>query len=146
VKEDVILPLLRRYGSVTAEVLECAPATADPLETLVSAFTTEIHRRQLLEFDRKFVELLVKNQQYRLRWLELGDQLYEPITEFLSSRYELEQDHFLRMLPAQLITHASRQAYLHWIEDGSLLQLEANHRRGFALVLGSLRPIATSLQ
>ncbi|MCU1644983.1 MAG: putative transcriptional regulator, TetR family [Nocardia sp.] len=140
VKEDVVIPLFRRFGGTMTGVLATAPAGADPLETLVHAFTTRVDRRDLPELDREFMTLIVRNAQYRLRWLECAEQLYAPVTEFLTAHYELDEDPFLRSLPAHLIAHTSRHAYIQWVDTGDFAELEVNHRRGFSMVLHSLRP------
>lgn len=38
--------------------------------------------------------------QYRLRWLDWGEDLAEPISEFLAARFDLGSDPFGRTLPA----------------------------------------------
>lgn len=140
VKEDVVMPLFREFGTVALEVLEKADADADPIETLVKAFTTEIAERHVEEFDRKFMRLIVKNPQYRLRWLDWGEELCEPITEFLAGHFELDDDPFVRTLPAQLILHIGRQVYIRWVDTGDFAQLEESHRAGMQMILSSLKP------
>jgi AcrR family transcriptional regulator len=140
VKEDVVMPLFRRFGEdVTLKVLEQATPDDDAIETLVRAFTTEIDRRHVLEFDRKFMTLILKNPQYRFRWLEWNEYLFEPITEFLATRFDLGDDPFLRALPAQLIVQTGRYAYIRWVETGDFAALEASHRDGITMVLVGLQ-------
>lgn len=139
VKEDVIMPLLRSVGEVSLQVLEQSGPNADPVDTLVHAFTTEVAERHVEEFDRKFMTLIVKDAQYRLRWLDWGDDLYEPITEFLARHFHLGEDPFLRTLPAHLIIETGRQVYIRWIVSGDFAQLEASHRAGMQMILSTLR-------
>ncbi len=139
VKEDVIMPLLRSFGEVSLQVLEQSGPNADPVDTLVHAFTTEVAERHVEEFDRKFMTLIVKDPQYRLRWLDWGDDLCEPITEFLARHFDLGEDPFLRMLPAHLIIETGRQVYIQWIDSGDFAQLEASHRAGMQMILSTLR-------
>jgi AcrR family transcriptional regulator len=140
VKEDVVMPLFRRFGEdVTLKVLEQATPDDDAIETLVRAFTTEIDRRHVLEFDRKFMTLILKNPQYRFRWLEWNEYLYEPITKFLATRFDLGHDPFLRTLPAQLIVQTGRYAYTRWVETGDFAALEASHRNGITMILMGLQ-------
>ncbi len=49
VKEDVVMPLFRRFGSLSVAVLRDAPAQADTVKTLVKAFSTEVATRGELE-------------------------------------------------------------------------------------------------
>jgi AcrR family transcriptional regulator len=139
VKEDVIMPLLRSFGEVSLQVLEQSGPNADPVDTLVRAFTTEVAERHVEEFDRKFMTLIVKDAQYRLRWLDWGDDLCEPITEFLARHFHLGEDPFLRTLPAHLIIETGRQVYIQWIDSGDFAQLEASHRAGMQMILSTLR-------
>jgi AcrR family transcriptional regulator len=145
VKEDVVIPLFRRFGTVRPlEVLEKANRDADPIETLVHAFTTEIAERHTEELDRKFLTLIVRNPQYRLRWLDWGEEFVEPLTEFLANRFDLPEDPFLRTLPAQLIIHTCRQVYTRWVDTGDFSELEASFRAAVTMILSSLRPTVAS--
>jgi AcrR family transcriptional regulator len=139
VKEDVIMPLLRSFGEVSLQVLEQSGPNADPVDTLVHAFTTEVAERHVEEFDRKFMTLIVKDAQYRLRWLDWGEDLSEPITEFLARHFHLGEDPFLRTLPAHLIIETARQVYIQWIDSGDFAQLEASHRAAMQMILSTLR-------
>ena len=139
VKEDVIIPLLRSFGEVSLEVLEHSSPDADPIDTLVHAFTTEVAERHVEEFDRKFMTLIVKDPQYRLRWLDWGEDLCEPVTEFLARHFDLGEDPFLRTLPAHLIIETGRQVYIRWVDSGDFAELEASHRAGMRMILSSLR-------
>lgn len=145
VKEDVVIPLFRRFGTAkTLEELEKADQDADPTEALVRAFTSEIAERHSEELDRKFLSLIVNNPQYRLRWLELGEDLCGSLTEFLAVRFELPEDPFLCTLPAQLIVHTCRQLYTRWVETGDFAELEASFRAALTMILSSLCPRASS--
>src|SRR6478735_8578955 len=42
VKEDVVMPLFRQFGTLSVEVLHDAPRTSDTVEILVKAFSTEV--------------------------------------------------------------------------------------------------------
>lgn len=140
VKEDVVIPLFRRFGTLRPlEVLEKANREADPIETLVHAFTTEIAERHTEKLDRKFLTLIVRNPQYRLRWLDWGEEFVEPLTKFLANRFDLAEDPFLHTLPAQLIIHTCRQVYTRWVETGDFAELEASFRAAMTMVLSSLR-------
>ena len=92
VKEDVVMPLFRQFGGLSVEVLQHAPRASDTVDTLVQAFTTEVAKRGELEIDRKFMALVITDPQYRLRWLDWGQDLADPISDFLASRFELGTD------------------------------------------------------
>lgn len=141
VKEDVVMPLLRQFGGLSIEVLRDAPPTSDTVETLVEAFGTELARRGELETGRKFMALIIGDPQYRLRWLDWGQDLAEPISEFLESRFNLGADPFIRTLPAQLVIQVCRQAYIHWVEQRDFEGLRSALRAGMQMVVGSLTPL-----
>ncbi|PQP49810.1 hypothetical protein C6A88_11235 [Mycolicibacterium austroafricanum] len=66
--------------------------------------------------------------------------MVEPITEFLSTRVELDADRFSRSLPAHLIVQTCRQAYIHWAGSGDFEALESALRAGMAFVLRGATP------
>ncbi|WP_433634898.1 TetR/AcrR family transcriptional regulator [Nocardia sp. CA-120079] len=144
VKEDLVMPLFRRTEAIIYEVLEQAAPDADPVETLVDAFTAEIRRRQVPEFDRDFLALINADPQYRLRWLDWGEGLWDPVTEFLSVRMDLGDDPFLRTLPAKLVLHTIRQAYTHWVSAGNtedFAEVEALQRAGITRLISGLKAV-----
>ncbi|MEU1953486.1 TetR/AcrR family transcriptional regulator [Nocardia rhamnosiphila] len=67
------IPLFRQSEDLIVEILRTASGDAIPVEVLAHAFTTEVHRRQVPKFDRKFMELMIITPPYRLRWLEARD-------------------------------------------------------------------------
>lgn len=138
VKEDVVLPLLRRFGTLSIEVLADAEPQDDAVEVLVEAFSTEVPKRGTVEFDRTFLALVVNDPQYRLRWLDWGQDLIGPISEFLSSRFDLGSNSCTRELPAQLVIQVCRHAYLHWVADGDFDGLRAALRVGMTMIIGAL--------
>ncbi|MFI7524086.1 TetR/AcrR family transcriptional regulator [Nocardia salmonicida] len=141
VKEDVLMPLLRQTEDIVLDILAQATPDADPVDTLVYAFTAEIDGRKVPEFDRKFLSLIVTHPQYRLRWLEWGERLREPVTEFLSGRFALEEDPFLRRLPARLALETIRHAYIHWVDADSsedFAEVAVLLRRGLTFLLAAL--------
>jgi AcrR family transcriptional regulator len=138
VKEDVILPLFRQFGTLSIEVLAEAPPDGDVVGTLVEAFATEVPKRGQVEFDRTFMALVVNAPQYRLRWLDWGQELVGPVTEFLDARVGLGADPLTRELPAQLIIQACRHAYLQWVGHGDFGRLRSVMRTGVSMVVTSL--------
>ncbi|MBE1549102.1 AcrR family transcriptional regulator [Mycobacterium sp. OAS707] len=141
VKEDVVMPLFRRFGGLSVEVLETAPRTSDTVETLVTAFSTEVAKRGAPEIDRRFMSLMITDPQYRLRWLDWGQDFADPISEFLAERVDLGADPFVRTLPAQLVIQICRQAYVHWVEHGNVDRLESSLRAGMRMVVNALPPL-----
>lgn len=137
-KEDVIMPLFRRFGTLSVEVLVGASPDDDAVETLVEAFSTEVPKRGQVELDRAFMALIVNDPQYRLRWLDWGQELVVPITEFLDARFDLGADPFARELPAQLVIQVCRHAYLHWVANGDFASLRSALRVGMRMVMEPL--------
>lgn len=150
VKEDVLGPLFGRSENIMINVLAQATADADPVDVLVDMFTSEVIHRSSPDFDRKFMALMVHTPPYRLRWMQWGENLCEPITEFLSSRFALGDDEFLRRMPARLVVHVSRHAYMQWADakDGeeSPTALVDLHQRGIGRLIAGLRAITGGSQ
>ncbi|ATY16561.1 TetR family transcriptional regulator [Amycolatopsis sp. AA4] len=118
VKEDVLMPLLRRSERVILQGLEDAPDDADPVEVLTAALTTELNRRQVPEYDHQIMTLIVNTPQYRLRFVEWCEGLSDAVTRFLARYYELDPDPFLRELPALLVIQTMRHALIRWVQSG----------------------------
>lgn len=143
VKEDVVMPLFREFGRLSIQSLQQAPSDSDTVETLVEAFATEVPRRGQVEIDRRFLELILRAPQYRLRWLDWGEDLAAPISDFLAARYDLGADPFRRELPAHFVVQTCRQAYVYWVEDGDFDRLKSALRTGIAMIVAALAPLAT---
>jgi AcrR family transcriptional regulator len=142
VKEDVVMPLFREFGSLSVQVLQKSAPASDPVDTLVEAFTTEVTKRGEAEIDRKFMALIIGDPQYRLRWLDWGQDLTDPITEFLDRSVDLGIEPFIRTLPAALVIQVCRQAYIHWVQDGNFANLESVIRAGMQMIIRALPPAA----
>mgnify|MGYP000903962102 FL=1 len=140
VKEDVVMPLFREFGSLSVQVLQQSGPTGDPVDTLVEAFTTEVTKRGEAEIDRRFMALIIGDPQYRLRWLDWGQDLTDPITEFLDHCVDLGTEPFVRTLPAQLVIEVCRQAYVHWVQDADITTLESVIRAGMQMIVRALPP------
>ena len=140
VKEDVVMPLFREFGSLSVQVLQQSGPTGDPVDTLVEAFTTEVTKSGEAEIDRKFMALIIDDPQYRLRWLDWGQDLTDPITEFLDHRVDLGTEPFVRTLPAQLVIEVCRQAYIHWVQDADITTLESVIRAGMQMIVRAMPP------
>ncbi|MEX3653163.1 MULTISPECIES: TetR/AcrR family transcriptional regulator [Mycolicibacterium] len=142
VKEDVVLPLFRRFGTLSIELLAHAGPERDVVDALVEAFSTEVPRRATVEFDRTFMALVVNDPQYRLRWLDWGQDLIGPITEFLADRFDLGENPNTRELPAQLVIQVCRHAYLRWVADGDFAGLRSALGVGMQMVVEALPVLA----
>ncbi|BBY66749.1 TetR/AcrR family transcriptional regulator [Mycolicibacterium helvum] len=138
VKEDVILPLFRQFGSLSIQVLADAGSHGDTVDVLVKAFSTEVPKRGRIEIDRTFMALVIGDPQYRLRWLDWGQDLVVPITDFLEGRFDLGTDAYTRELPAQLVIQTCRYAYIHWVTDGDFTRLRSALRAGMRMIVGAL--------
>ena len=141
VKEDVVMPLFRQFGGLSAQVLQEAPATGDVVDTLIEAFGTELAKRGEIELGRRFMALVINDPQYRLRWLDWGEDLADPISEFLAARFDLGADPFGRTLPAQLMIQVCRHAYVYWVHNGDFDSLESALRAGFGMIIRTLAPL-----
>ncbi|KHO24938.1 TetR/AcrR family transcriptional regulator [Mycolicibacterium setense] len=142
VKEDVVLPLFRRFGTLSVEMLAQAEPQGDVVEALVEAFSTEVPKRGTVEFDRTFMALVVNDPQYRLRWLDWGQDLIGPITEFLAARFDLGDNPNTRELPAQLVIQVCRHAYVRWVADGNFAGLRSALRVGMQMTVEALPVLA----
>lgn len=146
VKEDLVMPLFRQFGNLSVQVLQQSPATSDAVDTLIEAFGTELAKRGEVETGRRFMALMIGDPQYRLRWLDWGEDLAEPVSKFLAARFDLGPDPFSRTLPAQLVIQICRHAYVYWVHNGDFDSLEAALRSGFEMIVGSLRPLPESVR
>lgn len=140
VKEDVILPLFRQFGMLSVQVLAQSSPADDVVDLLVDAFSTEVPRRGRIDVDRTVMSLILDDPQYRLRWLDWGQDLVTPITEFLAARFDLGTDPCTRELPAQLVIQACRHAYTHWVAQGDFTDLRTALRIGMQMIAGALQP------
>jgi AcrR family transcriptional regulator len=140
VKEDVVMPLFAQFGMLSVEVLQESPVDRDVVSTLIEAFGSELAKRGEVEIGRSFMSLILADPQYRLRWLDWGEHLADPISEFLNARFDLGADPFGRTLPAQLVIQVCRHAYVYWVHSGDFDGLESALRVGFDMIVGCLRP------
>jgi AcrR family transcriptional regulator len=138
VKEDVVMPLFRQFGKLSVQVLQDCPTRSDAVDTLIEAFGSELAKRGEVEIGRRFMALMITDPQYRLRWLDWGEDLADPISEFLAERFDLGTDPFGRTLPAQLVIQVCRHAYLYWVHSGDFDSLESALRAGFEMIVRCL--------
>jgi len=119
VKEDVVRPLFRRSSAGVIAHLRAAPAGSDVLETLVAAWTSQLHEGSLTDLERRFLRLMSTTPQYRLRWMEVDDELCDAVAEFLHQRIALGDHPLHRSLPAYLVVQATRRVFDYWVSSDS---------------------------
>ena len=141
VKEDVLMPLLRRSERVILQTLEEASDDADPVDVLTRVFTTELNRRQVPEYDHHIMTLIVTTPPYWLRFVDWCESLSGAVTRFLARYYDLDPDPFLHELPAHLVIQTMRQALARWVREGhpdDFSDIERWDSRGLRLALSGL--------
>ncbi|MGC7101792.1 TetR/AcrR family transcriptional regulator [Amycolatopsis lurida] len=138
VKEDVVRPLFRASSAEVITALATAPDDGDLVETLVAAWTSSLRDGKLTPFERRFLKLMAETPQYRLRWLEVDDELCAATAEFLRKRI-VPGDHPLRRsLPAYLLVHATRHVFDYWISADSDEDIAELLRGTFQTVLAGV--------
>lgn len=138
VKEDVVLPLFRRSTRIMTTALENAPRDGDLIDTLVSTFLIEMHERPLTEADRTLLKIMNSAPQYRLRWLEIDEELCEAVADFLATRVGRVSDPLQRTLPAYVIVKSVRKVFEHWVSTDYSHDIETLLRRGFGMIFAGL--------
>ncbi|QFU92521.1 TetR/AcrR family transcriptional regulator [Amycolatopsis sp. YIM 10] len=139
VKEDVVRPLFRASSNSVIEALEQASDDGEPVEVLVTAWTSDLIHGGLGDFERRFLTLMVSTPQYRLRWLEVDDELCDAMIRFLERRQLLGDHPLHRSLPAYLIVQATRHVFEYWIKSGSHEDIADLLRDAFRMVLAGTR-------
>ncbi|WP_280438296.1 TetR/AcrR family transcriptional regulator [Nocardia carnea] len=134
-KEDVVRPLFRASAETVIEALNRTPADGDPVDSLVAAWTSELQGGRIDDFDRRFLALVVSTPEYRLRWLEVDDDLCEATARFLERCYGPFSQTLPRTLPAYLIVQATRHIFDHSIKSDSSADITGMLRDAFRLVL-----------
>jgi AcrR family transcriptional regulator len=137
-KEDVVRPLFRESSTAVTAALRSAPRDGDLVETLVAAWTSELHDGTITPFERQFLKLMATTPQYRLRWLEVDDELCDAVAEFLRDRLEPADHPLRRSLPAYLVVHATRHVFDHWITSDSGEDVAELLRDAFRFVLAGV--------
>jgi AcrR family transcriptional regulator len=143
VKEDVVLPLFRRSSRRIAEALAAADPDEELLDTLVKAFRMPLHDERLTRAERSFLGLMMTTPQYRMRWLEVDEDLRDAVAAVLTRRLDVHGDPFLHRLAAHLLVNAAREVFEHWLTSASAEGVEELLRRGFGLVLAGVERGAT---
>lgn len=120
VKEDVVRPLFRRSSRQVVEALRDAPEGGDLVDVLVDAWTSMLdEKRSISPPFRQFLTLMATSPQYRLRWMEVDDELCAAMAEFLRGRIGPGEGVLGRDLPAFLLVQATRHVFMYWITTGA---------------------------
>ena len=134
-KEDVVRPLFRQSSTEVIAALRNAPRDGDLVEALVVAWTAALHDGTITPYEQRFLKLMATTPQYRLRWLEVDDELCDAVAEFLREQLA-PGDHPLHWsLPANLIVHATRHVFDHWITSDPGADVAELLRHAFRFVL-----------
>jgi AcrR family transcriptional regulator len=115
-KEDVVRPLFRESADlIIAALQERAQEDGDLIEALVTAWSPQLHDGAFTDFELRLMRLIADNAEYRLRWLEVDDELCDCVAKFLSGRIETGDHPALQTLPAVLVVQATRHVFDYWI-------------------------------
>jgi len=140
VKEDVVRPLFRHSSQQVVEALRSAPRNGDLVETLVTAWTAELDSGPTLSpFGRTFLALVAASPQYRLRWMEVDDELCQAMADFLRERIGEGDSPLASVLPGFLIVQATRHVFMHWITSEADEDIADLLREAFRMVLDGVR-------
>jgi AcrR family transcriptional regulator len=139
VKEDVVLPLFRRSSSRIASAVRAASPDDDVLEALVAAFHGALNDATLSRTQRSFLGLMMTNPQYRMRWLEVDEELRDAVAGLLQDRLGLGAEPFVHRLASHLLVNTAREVFEHWLTSDSDESVDALLRRGFGLVLAGVQ-------
>jgi AcrR family transcriptional regulator len=139
-KEDVVRPLFRESAERQIAALRRAPRTGDVVDSLVDALLSQFHHEALTTDDRTFLGLVSRIPEFRLRWLEVDDELCAAVTDFLAERISLDPEPQLRPLPALLVVQTTRYVLDRWLLGDPASQVDPLLRRGLRLVFDGLHP------
>ncbi|WP_020109230.1 TetR/AcrR family transcriptional regulator [Nocardia sp. 348MFTsu5.1] len=144
VKEDVVRPIFAKSSNVIVEALISTPDEVDLLDGLVKSFLTQMDGSAMTAESRTFLGLMLTTPAYRVRWFEIDPPLRAAVADLLGRRLDLAGESYIHHLAADLIVHAARDAFQHWVTSQELEPTEVLLRRSFALVLHGLRYSLTS--
>lgn len=140
VKEDVVRPLFRHSSQQVVEALENTPEDGDVVEALVTAWTSPLDSGpNLSPFGRDFLTLMAASPQYRLRWMEVDDELCEAMAGFLRDRIGEGEGPLDSVLPGFLIVQATRHVFMHWIASETGEDIAGLLREAFHMVFDGIR-------
>ncbi|MFI7444871.1 TetR/AcrR family transcriptional regulator [Nonomuraea indica] len=142
VKEDVVRPLFRHSSQLVIKALREAPSDGDLIEVLVRVWMSALDEETVGPSERRFLAVMAASPQYRLRWMEVDEELSEAVSEFLGNRLGWGERPLERSLPAYLVVQATRHVFMQWITSDSGQDLADLLREAFRMVLGGVRTVA----
>ncbi|TVZ02716.1 TetR/AcrR family transcriptional regulator [Trebonia kvetii] len=143
-KEDVVRPLFRESADlIIAELQDRAQGGGDLIEDLVQAWSPQLHDGALTDFELRLMRLIADNAEYRLRWLEVDDELAGRVQKFLSERIVTGDHPALQTLPAVLVVQATRHVFDGWIRAGAEGDVRELLRRALRAVLAGFEARAS---
>ncbi|MCZ4548915.1 TetR/AcrR family transcriptional regulator [Gordonia rubripertincta] len=144
VKEDVVRPIFAKSSSVIVSALEETGPEVNLLDGLVDAFLSEMDGSTMTTELRTFLGLMLTTPAYKMRWLEVDPQLRMAVVGLLARHLDLNSDPYIHLLAADLIVHAARDAYQHWVTSHERETTEDLLHRSFGLVLAGLEHVVAS--
>ncbi|MFI7154383.1 TetR/AcrR family transcriptional regulator [Nonomuraea sp. NPDC050022] len=139
VKEDVVRPLFRHSSHLVIKALRDAPTDGDLVEVLVAVWMSALEEQVFGPSERRFLAVVAASPQYRLRWMEVDDELSEAVAEFLAQRIGWSERPLERSLPAYLVVQATRHVFMQWITSDSGQDIADLLREAFHMVLDGVR-------
>lgn len=114
-KEDVVRPIFAKSSSAIVSALDETGPEVSLLDGLVDAFLSEMDGSTMTTELRTFLGLMLTTPAYKMRWLEVDPPLRMAVVGLLARHLDLNSDPYLHLLAADLIVHAARDAYQHWV-------------------------------
>ncbi|MFG6198225.1 TetR/AcrR family transcriptional regulator [Nonomuraea sp. JJY05] len=144
VKEDVVRPLFRHSSQLVIRALREAPCDGDLIEVLVGVWMSALEEETVGPSERRFLAVMAASPQYRLRWMEVDEELSEAVAEFLGKRLGWGERPLERSLPAYLVVQATRHVFMQWIVSDSGQEIADLLREAFRMVLDGVRTVAVA--
>ncbi|ABH00041.1 probable transcriptional regulator, TetR family protein (plasmid) [Rhodococcus jostii RHA1] len=141
VKEDVVRPIFTKSSDVIVDALASTGEDVALLEGLVAAFLSQMDGTALTPEARTFLGLMLTTPAYKIRWLDVDPPLRQAVADLLDRRLGLSADPYIHLLAADLIVHAARDAFQHWVSSQEREPTEALLRRSFTLILKGLEHV-----
>jgi AcrR family transcriptional regulator len=139
VKEDVVRPLFRHSSQLVIKALRDAPTDGDLVEVLIAVWMSALEEQIIGPSERRFMAVVAASPQYRLRWMEVDDELSEAVAEFLAQRIGWSERPLERSLPAYLVVQATRHVFMQWITSDTGQDIADLLREAFHMVLDGVR-------
>jgi AcrR family transcriptional regulator len=139
VKEDVVRPLFRHSSQLVIKALRDAPTDGDLVEVLIAVWMSALEEQIIGPSERRFMAVVAASPQYRLRWMEVDDELSEAVAEFLAQRIGWSERPLERSLPAYLVVQATRHVFMQWITSDTRQDIADLLREAFHMVLDGVR-------